>query len=654
MQWMAPMTALYAAAVAVPALILMYFLKLTRRTQDVSSTLLWRRAVRDLQVNAPFQRLRRNLLMLLQLLGLLVIVAALGQPVLSFRAGRGRRCVILIDRSGSMQATDVTPSRLEHAKHQAAELVRGLRGRSTFGLDDRSDKAMVVAFDSRADVMCGFTADKQQLLSAIRDIEAGDGGSSLAEAMSVAQAFALPPGAEANNRSSEDPARVVIFSDGRLGGLDDVVLRAAEPEFHAIGTAAENVAIVAMQARRSYERPEQVEVFVRLHNYGKQAVDCDVQLSADGAIRAVRSLRLGAVAEDEHGQIVPGTASATFSLAIEGGAVLEVRQLREDLLSADDAAWAVVPPPRRLSVLLVSAGNPALEMALRACPLADLETRTPEQFDAMDYETLAARQPFDVVVLDNHAPAGLPRGQYLVFGRPPPDVGVEVGGEVQGQVMIDWRRRHSVLQYVDLANVFVARACRLSLPRDAEVLAEFAEGPAIAVTHRRGRSMLLVSFDPLASNWPFESGFVMFCYNAVHFLGAETGPAKQQTSRVAQPIVLQGLPPRAPVHIKGPETVEQDLQADETGGLRFAGTDKAGVYQVAVADGPAVPFAVNMLDARESDITPTEKIDLPGRELPAQTRGSLRGEAPLWPMLVLAALLLVCLEWWVYNSRIRL
>mgnify|MGYP002397188563 CR=1 FL=1 len=69
-----------AGAIAVPLLVLLYFLKLRRQTVEVSTTLLWAKAIQDLQANAPFQRLRNNILLILQLLALALILLAAAQP----------------------------------------------------------------------------------------------------------------------------------------------------------------------------------------------------------------------------------------------------------------------------------------------------------------------------------------------------------------------------------------------------------------------------------------------------------------------------------------------------------------------------------------------------------------------------------------------
>src|SRR6266516_5073023 len=97
---------LIAGALVVPALLVLYFLKLRRRELAVSSTLLWRKAIQDLQVNAPFQKLRRNLLLLLQLLLLALLCLALSRPVANFTPGAPRLSLILIDRSASISTVE--------------------------------------------------------------------------------------------------------------------------------------------------------------------------------------------------------------------------------------------------------------------------------------------------------------------------------------------------------------------------------------------------------------------------------------------------------------------------------------------------------------------------------------------------------------------
>src|SRR3954454_11811621 len=146
-----PWAALAAAAIFIPTLLILYFLKLRRRELPVSSTLLWKKAIQDLQVNAPFQKLRKNLLLILQLATLALLCLALTRPVTFFRPGAGKSTVILIDRSASMNANDIDGgkrSRLDEAKRRAKELV---------GTMERGSAAMVIAFDESAETVQSFT-----------------------------------------------------------------------------------------------------------------------------------------------------------------------------------------------------------------------------------------------------------------------------------------------------------------------------------------------------------------------------------------------------------------------------------------------------------------------------------------------------------------
>src|SRR5687768_2891085 len=119
-----PWTALAAAGVVIPSLLLLYFLKLRRKELPIASTLLWKKSVQDLQVNAPFQRLRRNLLLFLQLAALLALLFALARPVSFHNGSSADSTLLLIDRSASMAATDIKGrSRLEEAKRIATDRI---------------------------------------------------------------------------------------------------------------------------------------------------------------------------------------------------------------------------------------------------------------------------------------------------------------------------------------------------------------------------------------------------------------------------------------------------------------------------------------------------------------------------------------------------
>src|ERR671916_3315247 len=153
----------------VPAIVAMYLLKLRREERTVASTFLWQRMVRDVEANAPWQKLRRNLLLLLQLLVLLALMFALARPFLQTTGIAGRNLILIIDRSASMAATDAGGTRLDAAKREAIRLVDQLPD---------TGRATVIGFGGPMEVPASASSDRRELRAAIRGIQLRNGGGS--------------------------------------------------------------------------------------------------------------------------------------------------------------------------------------------------------------------------------------------------------------------------------------------------------------------------------------------------------------------------------------------------------------------------------------------------------------------------------------------
>src|SRR5207244_596493 len=111
--------------VAAP-LVLLYFLKVRRRERRVASLMLWGAELRDREASTFFQRLQRDPLLILQLLALVALALALARPVVTVTGEGARKVVVVLDTSASMKARDVSPSRFDAARSEAAPLGRRL------------------------------------------------------------------------------------------------------------------------------------------------------------------------------------------------------------------------------------------------------------------------------------------------------------------------------------------------------------------------------------------------------------------------------------------------------------------------------------------------------------------------------------------------
>src|SRR5260370_24556549 len=121
MNFLAPAGFAFAASILV--VILFYLLKRKRVVKLVSSTLLWQQFLAETQASAPFQKLKKNWLLILQIILLIFVVLALARPFFASKSKPAELRVVIFDASGSMQATDETPTRVEKARAQALQWV---------------------------------------------------------------------------------------------------------------------------------------------------------------------------------------------------------------------------------------------------------------------------------------------------------------------------------------------------------------------------------------------------------------------------------------------------------------------------------------------------------------------------------------------------
>lgn len=698
MTWQTPLLAAVAAAVAVPLLLLLYFLKLRRREVEVSTTLLWRKAIQDLQANAPFQRIRRNILLLLQLLVLGAVLTALGQPQIRGETAAVARHIILIDRSASMQTRDeggATPEpRLEEARRQALRLVDGLR-EPTVLQQDRADQAMVISFDASARVVQNFTSDKGLLRAAIGSITPADTPTSIGLAIRLAKAQSptrLHVDRDGTVRRVEGltegpPSVIHIFSDGRVPDAEEANPGPGERiVFRRVGRPETgNLAIVGVRAERAFDEPSRLSIYVGLESTHAEERTAEVELLLDGVVTMIRPVTMpGARASVEGGRAPPTVGGVIFTLQREAGALAQVRlrsgggDLTDDPLEVDNRAWLVVPAARRLSVALVTRENLFLKTALEGMPLARLTVLTPEQYQGA--MARGASDDHDVVILDGWVPAedlsrapvpgafpptGLPTGRFLVLGAIPGGKAgyqlVEVGA-TGAQALLDWRRDHPVLRGLPLDGVAIAQA-RGVMPAEGVgvlVLASADAGPAmVEVADERSRA-IVTTFAPTDSNWPLNWSFVVFLAQAVTYLGDEraaagSGPAPGLIQ--AGDIIRERMPGGvAEVEVVTPTGESRRVPVGTDGQVVIGPVEAVGPYRLSWTSGSGRSsrlVAANLLDSAESDVRASEELALATAAVGAAT-GQTEIDRRLWPWLILGALGVIMLEWFVYNRKVHL
>jgi von Willebrand factor type A domain/Aerotolerance regulator N-terminal len=610
-----------ALGITLPIVVIFYLLKVRRRDEEVSSTFLWNDLVRDLAAHEPLQRLRWNLLLLLQLLALALITGAVARPFAQQTGEKPVQAILLLDGSASMQAKDVQPSRFAKAVDAARTTLTNLP-------DNSAATAILAA--AHPQVLVAATQDRQQVDKALQQAQPSGAAADMREALLLARSLGGDPASR----------RIYLFTDGAFSLPADLPDDLGSVQVTQVGNGSTgNLAVTTLSSRPDPQDNRKQQLFARVQNFSDSEQQAVVSMDVDGQNIENRNVDLTPNGESDQifDQLPAGASYASVAVNELNG---------QDGLALDDSAFAVLTQRKPAQVLLVSDGNQFLEKVLTLLPNVDLYRIASSRYLGVEADR------FDIIVFDKYLPPLLPRGNLLVVN--PPDRGAYPStGSVTRPRVTSWDREDPILSFVDLRDLNITRASKLDVPRWAKPLITAGDGTPLMIAGQDGdRRVTILPFDLQQSNLWTMSAFPILMSNIVNYLSP---PGVVQTAQIqtGSPESLAPLPQVQSVRVTSPGNQVNEFRTGQ-GPISYAATDTPGLYRVQqiVQGGQQTVeddlFAANLSNPDESDLRPR----LTGLNNPGPVEAGLATlQKEFWGILAAVVLPLLLFEWFWFHRR---
>lgn len=584
----------------IPLVILMYILKQKFEEREISSIYLWHQVLKDIEVNTPWQKLKKNLLLFLQLLFITLLVFALSDPFVYIKGGMYSNLVIVIDNTGSMNTRYGSGTRLDQAKRLAENAVRSTGTKANITL---------VTVGDEPKVLIGKTSDKAEAIERIRAIKDSNSSGNINDSVSLVKAMV-------KQYEVESSYKAVFYTDSFLDTKD------LNAEVAVIASEVENASLDYI----AYSQEDKgLKVMVRASNRSKNTMSREISLYGNDKVLDIKIVEL---APEE-------TKTVYFENVPAEGAYLWAEFTGEDDLMEDNVIYGVLKSEQPKKVLMVSQGNIFIEKALSNIRGLELYKTNPgERFE----------EGYDLYIYDSNSPEELPAGGSMLLLNPAAGNGIiEPAGEVEGGMAEI--KTHPVTKYMDNAMFTVSKLKNIEVPYWADVLISAGSKPAVVAGEYKGRKTAVIGFDLHNSDFVLTPEYPIFLYNLMGYLtGLYLEGRTSYTS--GEQVEMNILPEATEAFVKDPagkthrlELVYPILPFDETG--------DTGIYEVVqkLEDGEKISrFAVNFPTETESAVPHANNAAGKKASDPGATAGGTR----LQDWFIALVLLLAAVEWVVY------
>ncbi|MBD0379144.1 vWA domain-containing protein [Paenibacillus sedimenti] len=616
-------------ALSLPFIVLLYMLKRRYTDTEVSSHLLWQRVLREQEANRPWQKLRRQLLLWLQLLAAALFVIALMQPYVQRQHSAKTHVIFVLDDSASMQASDDHRTRLDEVKTEMLEYAREHAPNSAYTL---------LVMKDQPEVLISRQNGVSSLQEALKQAGPFYGKTNYQEALSLASALSR------DDRNAE----VRVYTDGQwTEQASGVVFSVPVTVQKLSGTTAPANVSISQFGVKSIADGSAYQAVAALKNWSSSPISMKATAFIDSQAVHTDSIELK-----------PGEQKSIFIDQLARGDVYKLQIDTKDAMEADNTAYAFPEGSGRIQAAYVGEGNLFLEKALA---LAKVDLLNVQKNASGAYPLPLGRKP-DLILLDGVDEAAINGEGWkrLLASTPAWSIAPGSAAAIEEAAVLPYTiADHPITRYIHLQDVNVAGIQKRAARPWEKPIVQSAASPLMLAGMETGIPRLTFAFSLQHTDLVLRPEFPVLVQNAAAWLTQFRGGNLGR--------VVAGETKEIALH---PETVKASWKHDSEGAVkdeisaaqngitlqsRQIVPASPGLYQFAEynQEGHLIqtrPLEVTM-DPRESNINDQTEIKLSKKD-DSQSIGQERVESlnhPIAPWIVVILLIMMLFEWEVYR-----
>lgn len=587
----------FFALIGIPIIILMYLLKQKYKEQTVSSLFLWKKAESYSMAQQPWQKLKKNLLMILQIIFVLLLAAALANPYI-MGITEASHTVFALDCSLSMQAKDAEEgkSRLEQA---VSEIKKQIEQASP------NEKFSIVFLKDTPEIVLSSSTDKKALLKQVENVKATNGGVNWQNSKELLQI------------AGAENAHMIVFTDQYQELLQNIDI-----EQIVLGKNSENTAITLL----SHSQGENGwQVLAKINYFGEGSISKTVNLFCDGKAFDRKQITIeGGKSKDVIFTEIPQQTEHIMATLTP-----------EDVLQADDRAYDASFSQTKKKVLLVSEQNIFLEKVYRLLPDVELY-----KTDTKNIEQLKG---YSLYIFDGVIPRTLPDDGFFVFWNMPYENNILYMGAEQKIDKPATTQGYGNMTLAETLTFDIEKSKSFDVPMWASTILQANEKPLAIAGEQNGKKMAIFAFDIHDTDLPLQKEFPIFIYNLQNWFFSQNIQQSLESIVSGQVLEISLLPETKQASVLLPDGKSVNI-APPFPPLPFTDTEQTGIYTLIQKNEiqQENAFAVNAKTEGESDLMQKYQTEQQQKE---HTKKVIKTGRSIQTFVIIALLLLLLLEW---------